>query len=153
MSYAVLRARARRGLGEDPHPLCTDPNQYKDSATCSETACKQGYAATVTGDCVLIAATGAGGAVSSAAPSICDAANGTWDASRGQCVQPAEQSGDEGWGTRLFGGESADSPSPDSGFDSGAPKSSLASLTKDAAPWVLGVAAGIGLLAFFARPA
>jgi len=156
VSYALASRRRRAlrggGLGDDPHPLCTDPNAWKDSATCAETGCKQGYAATVYGDCVLVGSSGSGAAANVGA-SACAAAGGTWDASASQCRSAAEDS-DEGSGTGIrwpWSDSQSSGGSAGSAFEAGKP--TLASVAKSAAPWVVGAAVGIALLVSYARAA
>jgi hypothetical protein len=150
MSYAVVQpARRPRPLGDDPDPLCTDPNQWKDSATCAETACKPGYAATVYGECILVAGSGAGGAASQAGPAACAAAGGTWE--DGACKSAPLDDDGEGTGIRWPWEDSPSaSASSESGFEPGKP--TLAAVAKSAAPWVVGAAVGIALLVHYARP-
>jgi hypothetical protein len=151
VSYALVsRPRRRRSLGADPDPLCTDPNSWKDSATCSETGCKTGYAATVGGDCVLVTGTGAGAVASQAGPAACAAAGGTWD---GSVCKSAPVDEDSGEGFRWPWEESTQSGGGSPGgsaFEAGKP--TLAGIAKGAAPWVVGAAVGIALLVHYARP-
>jgi hypothetical protein len=152
VSYALASRRPSHALGDDPHPLCTDPNAWKDSATCAETGCKQGYAATVYGDCVLVGGSGSG-AVANVGASACAAAGGTWDAAASEC-RSAPESSDEGEGTGIRWPWS-DSPSGGGGaggsaFEAGKP--TLASVAKSAAPWVVGAVVGVALLVHYARP-
>jgi len=151
VSYALASRRRRHALGDDPHPLCTDPNSWKDSATCAETGCKSGYAATVYGDCVLVGSSGSG-TVANVGASACAAAGGVWDASASECRAASESGDDEGTGIRW---PWSDSPSGSGGsagsaFEAGKP--TLASVAKSAAPWVVGAAVGIALLVSYARP-